>query len=173
MKKFLLSMAAGAMALSATAAPVFAEEGKGTTNIGYTDGAVTDPDNPSNPQWSVSVPKDFVFVKDSGETQEMNVKLNKVGTEGLDAAKKVQIDVASANGFTLENATNPNGKTTLVYELTYGTKLTANGTIGNLTTDADEIAGTAVLPHDQLTEVGVEGTYTDVLTYTIHSAVNK
>lgn len=173
MKKFLLSMAVGAMAFTAAAAPVFAAEGTGKTNIGYTDGAITDPDNPVNPEWSVSIPKDFIFVKDSKETQDMTVKLNQIGATGLATTDKVQVDVASANSYKLNGGTST--ITSLEYTLKYGIVENTNGKIGDLesVTGKDTISGTATLPHAQLTQVGVEGTYTDVLTYTVHSAVAK
>lgn len=192
MKKFLLSMAAGAMALTATAAPVFAAESStGTTNVGYTDGAITDPDNPTSPSFSVSIPKDFMFVKDTNETQNMTVKLNVIKTGDL-AGKKVKVEVASKNGYSLLNDT-VSPADALDYTLNYGgSYATVNGKevysggtvlnddttvqlVGNLE-DVDgkrEISGQAVLPHDQLTEVGVDGTYTDILTYTVHGVTVK
>lgn len=174
MKKFLLSMAAGAMALSAAAVPAFAAEGTGKTNVGYTDGAITDPDNPTNPNWSVSIPKDFMFVKDTHESQDMTVTLNQLNA-GLPADKKVQIDVDSTNDYKLNGGTAAATIKSLDYELEYtgGTK-NKDGQIGFLSTgDAESIKGTATLPHAQLTQVGVDGTYSDVLIYTVHSAVAK
>lgn len=174
MKKFLLSMAAGALALTASAVPAFAAEtGKGTTNVGYSDGAVTDPDNPTSPKFSVSIPKDFMFVKDTKESQDMTVKLNVIKVGSI-AGEEVKVEVASANSYTLKNTGAT--VTSLDYTLTYGSSnMAKNDTIqevGKLQ-DVDgkrEIAGEAVLPHDQLTQVGVDGVYTDILTYTIHGA---
>lgn len=169
MKKFLLSMAAGAMALTATAAPVFAAESTGKTNVGYSDGAITDPDNPTNPEFSVSIPKDFMFVKDAHETQNMDVKLTIIKDAEF-GTKTVHVDVSSAEGYKLKNASNTTvGE--LDYNLTYGSKTNTNGEIGILSKADSTISGTATLPHDQLTQVGVDGTYTDTLTYTVHSAI--
>lgn len=173
MKKFLLSMAVGAMALSASAVPVFAMDGTGTTNIGYTDGAVTDPDNPTNPAWSVSVPKDFMFTKDV-RTHDMTVTLNDIRDGGLAASDKVQIDVSSAQNYKLVNATAAADKIgSLDYELKYGAITNTDGKIGDLTQDAKTIPGTAVLEQTQLSNIGVDGNYKDILTYTIHGAVAK
>lgn len=174
MKKFLLSMATGAMVVGALGAPVFAAEGDqstGTTNIGYTDGAFTDPENPTNPAWSVSVPKDFIFTKDS-TTHDMKVSLNEIRDGGLAKDKAVHVDVASANGYKLKNTANAN-IAELNYELKYGTNINKNGEIGILSQDTKEISGTATLENTQLSNVNVDGTYTDVLTYTIHKAVLK
>lgn len=174
-KNLIAALACGAMivgtAAAAMPAAAFAAEGTGEVNVGYMDSMIPDPDNPTNPDWSVSIPKDFLFVKDTHETHDMTVTLNDIKNGGLAADKKVAVDVASANAYTLQNDTAD--ITSLDYTLTYGTVENTDGQIGELSQDAKTIAGEATIEHDQLSQVGVDGVYTDVLTYTVHSAVDK
>lgn len=170
-------MLTGALILGGTVSAVSADTtAEGKTNVGYTSGAITDPENPSNPTWSVSIPKDFVFT-DGNLTKDVDVTLNEIGGVAFSNDKKVQIDVKSDNVYKLENATNTNvGE--LAYTLTYGEdagKVTNpdNATIGDLTKAAMKLEGTATLEATQLTNVGVDGTYKDILTYTVHAAVAK
>lgn len=183
MKKFLLSMAAGAIALTASAVPAFATTETGKTNIGYVDAGVVNPDNPTNPDWSVSIPKDFMFKNDDtgGLTHIMDVELIDVRDGGLATDQKVLVQVESENGYLLKNDTAT--KQTLKYTLNYtdsaGTDVSMNAAanvkkeVGYLAQDNKKIAGKAELDKPQLSELGIKGTYTDVLTYTVNSAEAK
>lgn len=168
MKKILVSMLAGTLIIGGAVLSVSAATGQGTTNVGYTSGAITDPDNPSNPTWSVSIPKDFVFT-DGNLTKNVDVILNEIGSVAFPDDKQVQVDVESKNGYTLNNA-NATVKN-LDYELKYEDALkNTDGKIGDLTAGDKTLEGTATLEGTQLTNIGVDGTYKDVLTYTVYSA---
>lgn len=173
MKKLIVSMLTGALILGGTVSSVSAAAtADGKTNVGYTSGAITDPENPSNPTWSVSIPKDFVFT-DGNLTKNVDVTLNVLDEMNtpFPSTDKVQVDVASKNTYKL--TTTGATVSELSYELKYGSIINTDGRIGDLTADAKTIGGNATLEATQLTNVGVDGTYKDVLTYTVHAAVAK
>lgn len=188
MKKLLVTMLAGVLIIGGTVLPVSAASETGKTNVGYLSGQIPDPDNPSNPTWSVSIPKDFVFT-DGNLTKNVDVTLNEITGE-FNTAKKVQVDVESKNTYLLKNTDSTVAVQELQYKLNYGSLVNpgvpdesgnVTNTIGFLSRDnagggedpAMTITGTAVLEETQLTNIGVDGTYKDVLTYTVYSAVDK
>lgn len=172
MKKYLLSLCAGMLSLSAMVAPTFAAEQTRDVNVGYDSSMIPDPDNPENPTWSVSVPKSFKFT-DSYTSNEMKVTLNTISNGGLDVTKTAPISVKSANSFKLIGGAGGG----IDYSLTYGGTAATGAEYNNIGSlqNVDgkrELVGTAALT-DKTQLASADGSYTDVLTYRVSTPTGQ
>lgn len=169
MKKLLLTAAVGMLAVGAFTVPTFAAEGTKDVTVGYDANTIPDPDNPTDADWSVSVPKSFQFTDGNKTNNEMGVTLNEIKNGGLPADKKVEVSVTSKNAYELQNTKADK----LAYTLKYNAVMaptTAKQSIGFLDKAAPTIAGTSTLTGDT---AKADGLYVDTLTYTVASAVAK
>lgn len=169
MKKLVVMLAVGAMVFGTFTIPSFAQEGTKDVTVGYDANSIADPENPTDADWSVSIPKSFYFTDTNKTNAEMNVTLNDIKNGGLPVDKKVEISVTSKNAYDLLNKKLDK----LAYEVIYNEvmeKTNAKQSIGYLSQDTKTITGTSTLIGDT---TKADGLYTDVLTYTVAAAVAK
>lgn len=150
-----------------------------TTPVAYDNSSnIPDPDNPTNPAWTVQVPSSITFT-DNAKKVAANVSMQTVN-DGTMPTYDVEVMVASTNGYKLQLGTT-NAKT-LDYDLQYqktdgslqsikalsGTDFKTAATIGKFpqnSTSGKTIEGYAILT-GTATETG---RYSDQLTYTLHN----
>lgn len=164
-----LRVLTGALALAMVApmvVPTYAAgTGEGKTSVTYDNKTTTivDPDNPTDPDYTIKIPTAISFASPTSEVAA-NIELNGVGAKDIAAGTTVTMSVKSANGYKMAT-----GGDTIDYSLTYGSK-TPTGTgatdIGTLTSTAKKISGSAKIDATSASAAKVNGTYTDTLTYT-------
>lgn len=171
-RKVTTALLAGAVATSVIAPTSVFAASQGDVTVQYIAGALV-PDG-SDGTYYITIPANVVF-SGVNDSHDMSVNLENVDpTKDLDENLEVQVDVYSANNYSLKNTSyaNVTGK----YALTYGSdtmvnktpagpaSATAGDVVGTLTPDASVISGTATLKTEPSVEAkGVP--FTDTLTY--------
>ncbi len=178
-RKVTTALLAGAVATSVIAPTSVFAASQGDVTVQYIAGALV-PDG-SDGTYYITIPANVVF-SGVNDSHDMSVNLKNVDpTKDLDENLEVQVDVYSANNYSLKNTSYAG--VTGTYELIYtganadnnGNKLvnttpagpasaTAGDVVGTLTPDASVISGTATLKTEPSVEAkGVP--FTDTLTY--------
>lgn len=134
----------------------------GTTNVSYDNThGVPDPDNPTNPNWAVTIPSTIHFT-DTNTVVNVGVELVSINGGALPTTD-VAVSVTSRNGYKLQmSGANPDA---VPYVVAYGgvNMSTTVTEVGNVNSTNTTISGTATLQGT----AAITGVHTDVLTYTI------
>ncbi len=170
-KKIFSLLAAGAITTSMLSG-VVAHAAPGTEKdkaieVTYDNQTViTDPDNPTDPQWQVAIPSGINFTDDRREVKA-DVELQDAKGGAYTGDAQVKVSVTSQNEYKLTR-----GLSKIDYTLGYGSKTMTNGDaeIGTLTQGSAKSEGKAKLGDtNKATEIGQ---HTDTLTYRVQNMNN-
>ena len=160
LKKIYMSALAMGLMIPALSMNVLAADGTGQTPVTYDNrNYIPDPDNPTDPQWAVTIPSTINFTDDSKKI-DASVKLVEQNGGSLPTGN-VTVTVESSNNYKLKN-----GSDEVSYQLVYGNKTMSNtdkevAVLNNTDTAKN---GYAILGNDKAPS---RGSYEDTLTYTI------
>ncbi|BDU80847.1 hypothetical protein [Clostridium perfringens] len=164
-KKVFSLLAAGAITtsmLSGVVAHAAGVESPKSIDVTYDNQTViTDPDNPTAPEWQVAIPSGIHFTDDKTEMKADVALQNANGGEYAGTAQ-VKVKVESQNDYKLTK-----GSSEASYTLGYGNKTMSRSEteIGTLTSSNKEVAGLAKL--GDTSRVNELGQHKDKLTYKV------
>lgn len=164
-KKVFSLLAAGAITtsmLSGVVAHAAGAESPKSIDVTYDNQTViTDPDNPTAPEWQVAIPSGIHFTDDKTE-MKADVELQDANGGAYAGAAQVKVKVESQNNYKLKK-----GSSEASYTLGYGgtTMSDVVTEIGTLTNSNQKVAGTAKL--GDTSKVNELGQHKDTLTYKV------
>lgn len=160
------TLAFALMGMVITPIDTFAASGSGSgiTDVSYNnDGTIPDPENPTDPEWTVKIPTAIVFTN-TKKTADANVEINATAGNTLPTTGEINVTVKSQNNYVLTaTGTTPDP---MAYSLVYGgnTMSQTMTTVGDLV-QTNTILGEAKLNPSAVAKVS--GSHTDLLTYTV------
>ena len=160
LKKIYMSALAMGLMIPALSMNVLATDGTGQTPVTYDNrNYIPDPDNPTDPQWAVTIPSTINFTDDNKKIDASVELVSKNG--GTLPTGNVTVTVESRNNYKLKN-----GSDEVSYQLVYEGKAMTNTSkeVAVLNSANPAKSGFAILGNDKAPS---RGSYEDTLTYTI------